>query len=64
MSIDSSSQLNEKLTRSGAEHGIKGFIARISKAFQGSHLTISKLLRMYAIVEDAVRQLETIAKEK
>jgi len=57
-------QLTGKLAIGQAYTNIKGFMARITKAFQAKGLTLAKILRMYTIAEKAVKDIEAVIAEK
>lgn len=53
-----------KLAIAAAESGIKGFLARISKAIKTKGITFEKVLRIYSVVNKAVKDVEAIITEK
>lgn len=40
------------------------FIKRVTDAFKAKGLTLTKLVRMYSVIEKAVSEIEAIIKEK
>lgn len=53
-----------KLALSAAETGIKGFLAKIAKALKAKGITLEKVLRIYAIVAKALKEVEATLAEK
>lgn len=55
---------SEALAIAGVNLGLPKFIKRVSDAFKAKGLTLAKIIRMYAVVEKAVADIEAIVKEK
>jgi hypothetical protein len=58
------STLAGKLAVAAAETGIKAFLAKISKAIKTKGITFEKVLRIYVVVNKAVKDVEAIIAEK
>ena len=58
------STLAGKLAVQAAESGIKAFLAKISKAIKTKGITFEKVLRIYTVVNKAVKDVEAIIAEK
>jgi hypothetical protein len=64
MSQHESEKLAGTLAMRAADIGIRAFMARITKAIKSKGITLAKILRIYAIVEKAVKDVESILAEK
>lgn len=47
-----------------AEVGVKAFAGRIIKAIKAKDITLEKVLRIYVVVDKAVKDIEAIVNEK
>lgn len=57
-------KLTGKLAMQAADAGIKSFVSKILKALKAKNLTFGKLLQVYAIVEKAYKDIQTVMDAK
>lgn len=57
-------KLAGQLAIQAAEAGIGRFLAKLRAAFKAKNITLSKVLRMYEVVNRAVKEVEAILAEK
>lgn len=53
-----------QLTVLGIFAGIPKFVKRINDALKTKNITIAKMIRIYSVVETAVKEIEAMVKEK
>lgn len=64
MNVQQIEQKAGALATVGIFAGIPKFIKRINDALKTKGITVAKMVRMYAVIETAVKDIEAIAKEK
>jgi hypothetical protein len=64
MNVQQIEQKAGQLATAGIFAGIPRLIKRVNDALKKKGITVAKMVRMYAVIEKAVEDIEAIAKEK